>query len=212
MGNAQSGPKITAQDRAVLDLKLQRDKVRQYQKRIQVVLDAEKRVALEALAQGRKDRALIALRRRKYQEQLLGKTDQQLETLEQLVSSVEFSLVQKDVMFGLQQGNTVLKEIHKEMSLEQVEKLMEDTAEAVAYQREIDEMLMSTMTVDEEEAVQRELAQLQAEQLRMPEVPSTVPVVPVTVGKLPEVPTTEPQEPETAREEEEPEGRVALEA
>jgi charged multivesicular body protein 6 len=43
-------------------------------------------------------------------------------------------LVEKDVVFGLQQGNKVLKEIHKEMSLEAVEKLMQDTSDAIAYQ------------------------------------------------------------------------------
>lgn len=37
-------------------------------------------------------------------------------------------------MFGLEQGAAVLKEINKEMSLEKVEKLMEDTADAIAYQ------------------------------------------------------------------------------
>jgi charged multivesicular body protein 6 len=42
--------------------------------------------------------------------------------------------VEKDVVFGLKQGSTVLKEINKEMSLESVEKLMEDTADAIAYQ------------------------------------------------------------------------------
>ena len=35
---------------------------------------------------------------------------------------------------GLKNGNSVLKEIHKEMSLEAVEKLMDDTADAIAYQ------------------------------------------------------------------------------
>jgi len=35
----------------------------------------------------------------------------------------------------LEQGNAVLKEIHKEMTVESVEKLMEETAEAQAYQR-----------------------------------------------------------------------------
>jgi hypothetical protein len=43
-------------------------------------------------------------------------------------------LVEKDVIFGLQQGSAVLKEINKEMSLEAVEKLMDDTADAIAYQ------------------------------------------------------------------------------
>jgi charged multivesicular body protein 6 len=43
--------------------------------------------------------------------------------------------VEKDVVFGLQQGSAVLKEINKEMSLESVDKLMDDTADAIAYQQ-----------------------------------------------------------------------------
>jgi charged multivesicular body protein 6 len=34
----------------------------------------------------------------------------------------------------LKSGNAVLNEIHKETSVEAVEKLMDDTAEAIAYQ------------------------------------------------------------------------------
>jgi hypothetical protein len=37
-------------------------------------------------------------------------------------------------MEGLKNGNDILKEIHKETSVEAVEKLMDDTAEAIAYQ------------------------------------------------------------------------------
>jgi charged multivesicular body protein 6 len=88
------------------------------------------------LAKGDKPRALLALRRKKYQESLLAKTDAQLEQLEKLTSSVEFALIQKDVLFGLQQGTKVLKEIQREMGgIENVEKLMGETAEAIAYQR-----------------------------------------------------------------------------
>ena len=39
------------------------------------------------------------------------------------------------MLHGLQQGNEVLKEIHKEMNVDSVEKLLEETAEAQAYQR-----------------------------------------------------------------------------
>lgn len=88
------------------------------------------------LAKGDKPRALLALRRKKYQESLLAKTDAQLEQLEKLTASVEFALIQKDVLFGLQEGTKVLKEIHDEMGgIENVEKLMGETADAVAYQR-----------------------------------------------------------------------------
>lgn len=117
-------------------MKNQRDKLHQYQKRITILTDREKQIAREMLAKGDKPRALLALRRKKYQESLLAKTDAQLEQLEQLTSSVEFALVQKDVVFGLQQGTKVLQEIHKEMGgIEQVEKLMGETADAIAYQQ-----------------------------------------------------------------------------
>jgi charged multivesicular body protein 6 len=122
--------------RAILDMKNQRDRLHQYQKRIKVLTTRETEIAKQLLASGDKPRALLALRRKKYQESLLAKTDAQLEQLEVLTSSVEFALVQKDVVFGLQQGTKVLGEIHKEMGgIEHVEKLMGENAEAVAYQQ-----------------------------------------------------------------------------
>jgi hypothetical protein len=51
------------------------------------------------------------------------------------VSTIEFSLVEVSVLHGLKQGNAVLKEIHKELNVESVEKLLEETAEAREYQR-----------------------------------------------------------------------------
>lgn len=121
--------------RAILQMKNQRDKLQQYQKRITVLTNREKEIAKECLAKGDTKRAKLALRRKKYQESLLAKTDAQLQQLEQLTSDVEFALVQKDVLYGLQQGTAVLKEIHKEMGgIEQVEKLLEENEEARAYQ------------------------------------------------------------------------------
>ena len=84
---------------------------------------------------GDKPRALLALRRKKYKESLLAKTDAQLEQLEKLVANVEFALIQKDVMFGLEQGSRVLKEIHAEMGgIERVERLLEEGEEARCIQ------------------------------------------------------------------------------
>ncbi|KAJ7103644.1 Snf7 family [Mycena belliarum] len=203
MGANHSVPKITPQDRAILDLKLQRDKLKQYQKKIQVVLEREHEIAKTHLATGQKERAVTALRRRKYQQSLLLKTDGQLETLEELVSTIEFSLVEVSVLHGLKQGNEVLKEIHKEMNIETVEKLLDETQEAREYQREIGELLANNLTADEEDAVQDELLQLQAEVMR--EEPDGV--------ELPSVPTHDPIPPAAvpvAPAREKTEGRVAL--
>ncbi|MCJ1361716.1 Vacuolar protein sorting-associated protein 20 [Acarospora aff. strigata] len=164
MGNTPSSHKISAQDKAILDMKNQRDRLHQYQKRITVITDREKAIAKECLVNGDKSKALLALRRKKYQESLLTKTDAQLEQLEKLTSSVEFALVQKDVLFGLKQGTSVLKEIHKEMGgIENVEKLMGESEEARAYQKEISEMLGTRMSNQDEDEVEDELDALEQE-------------------------------------------------
>ncbi|KAE9408210.1 hypothetical protein BT96DRAFT_1030723 [Gymnopus androsaceus JB14] len=195
MGGNQSVPKITTQDRAILDLKLQRDKVKQYQRNIQAILDREEAIAKQHLEAGRKDRALVALRRRKYQQGLLVKTDGQLENLQQLVSTIEFSLVEVSVLHGLKQGNEVLKELHKEMNPESVERLLEETAEAQEYQREIDDMLANNLSLDEEDAVQAELLELQAAVLAETQPGKDV--------QLPSAPTAEPIATEPTAEAEE---------
>ncbi|KAJ1816440.1 Vacuolar protein sorting-associated protein 20 [Coemansia sp. RSA 2611] len=193
MGAEQSKGKITAQDKAILDMKVQRDKLKMYQKRVQVVLDREDALARELLLKGDKRRALLALRRRKYQEQMIRTTDDQLLNLQHLVDTIEFSLVQKDVFFGLQQGSKVLTQLNKEMRIEDVERLADDTAEAIAYQNEISDILQSNMTAEDEEAVLEELEELErqeAERLRldMPQAPK---------GALPDrVPVVEEAEPE----------------
>lgn len=164
MGNTPSSRKISVQDRAILDMKNQRDKLHQYQHRITAITTRETAVARECLLRGDKPKALLALRRKKYQETLLAKTDAQLETLEQLTSNVEFALVQKDVVYGLQQGTTVLKQIHAEMGgIEQVEKLMGESEDARAYQREVSEMLGGQMSNQDEDEVEDELEALQGE-------------------------------------------------
>ena len=145
-------------------MKNQRDKLHQYQQRISVITDRETAVARECLARGDKAKALLALRRKKFQETLLAKTDAQLETLEQLTSNVEFSLVQKDVIYGLQQGTSVLKQIHAEMGgIENVEKLMGESEDARAYQKEISEMLGGQMSNQDEDEVEDELENLEGE-------------------------------------------------
>ena len=155
------------------------------------------------LAQGDKKRALLALRRKKYQESLLAKTDAQLEQLEKLTANVEFALIQKDVVFGLQQGTKVLKEIHSEMGgIEHVEKLMGETADAIAYQnvsgprvrprrfaelrmliarnrrQEVSDMLGDKISNQDEDEVEDELAALEAELAEPP--PQPLPNVPNT--------------------------------
>ncbi|KAG1055360.1 hypothetical protein G6F43_002686 [Rhizopus delemar] len=192
MGAGASKNKITSQDKAILDLKVQRDKLKKYQKNLNVVINKEVEAAKLALNKGNKQKALLALRKKKYQEQLLEKTEQQLMNLEELTHSIEYALVEKQVLEGLKNGNSVLKEIHKETSIEAVEKLMDDTADAIAYQNEIDEMLHGLISADDEEEIMKELDELTEREIasELPKVPDQkLPDSGEVNNELPEVPT-----------------------
>lgn len=160
-------------------MKNQRDRLHQYQKRITVLTDRETAIAKECLARDDRKRALLALRRKKYQESLLAKTDAQLEQLEQLTSQVEFALVQKDVLFGLQQGTQVLQTINKEMGgIDGVEKLMGETEDARVYQEEVSQMLSGHLSNQDEDEVEDELEALHREAqgpASLPNAPTTSP-------------------------------------
>lgn len=143
----------------------------------------ETAVARECLARGDKKRALLALRKKKYEETRLAQLDQQLANLERLIGDVEFSLVQRDVIFGLQQGTEVLREMQREMGgVEGVERLMADTEDARAYQEEISDLLGNKMSNQDEEDVEDELEELRREvegedvpkeQVALPSAPDT---------------------------------------
>ena len=138
--------RITEQDRAVLGLKKQRDQLKQYQKRINNDLERQKDLARKLLKEGKKDRAKLLLRKKKFQEGLLEKTDSQLDQLERLVHDIEFAQVQKQVIDGLKNGNEALEKANAMFSLDEIEDIFADTQEAVDRQAEINSLLSGELT------------------------------------------------------------------
>uniref|UniRef100_H2N2I4 Charged multivesicular body protein 6 n=1 Tax=Oryzias latipes TaxID=8090 RepID=H2N2I4_ORYLA len=149
--------RVTEQDKAILQLKQQRDKLRQYQKKIRLHLDRERRLAKTLLQDGKKEKALLLLKKKRYQDQLLEKTENQISNLERMVQDLEFAQIEKKVLEGLKVGNECLKKMHEVMSIEEVERIMDETQDAVEYQRQIDEMLAGALTQEDEDAVLAEL-------------------------------------------------------
>ena len=66
MGKSEPKSRITEQDRAVLGLKQQRDKLNQYKKRIEGNLDKERQVAKELLKHNKRDKARTLLKKKRY--------------------------------------------------------------------------------------------------------------------------------------------------
>lgn len=164
--------RVTEQDRAILQLKQQRDKLRQYQKRVSQQLERERALARQLLRDGRKERAKLLLKKKRYREQLLDRTESQISSLETMVQSIEFTQIEMKVLEGLQVGNECLNKMHQVMSIEEVERILDETQEAVEYQRQIDELLAGSFTQEDEDAILEELNAITQEQIELPEVPS----------------------------------------
>lgn len=75
------------------------------------------------------------MKKKRYLESLIEKTDQQLDNLQQMVDNIEFTQIEIKVVEGLKTGNECLEQMHKIMSLEDVEQIMADTQDAIEYQR-----------------------------------------------------------------------------
>lgn len=192
MGNVfgrKSRPsRVTEQDKAILQLKQQRDKLKQYQKRITLQLEKEKLLAKQLLKDGRKEKAVLLLKKKRYQDQLLDRTENQISNIERMVQDIEFMQIEMQVIEGLKVGNECLKSMHEIMSIEDVERILDETQESIEYQRQIDEMLAGALSEEDEEAVLAELEAItQGEDLALPDVPEE------PVPEVPEAAKTEPE-------------------
>lgn len=152
------------------------------------------------MKEGKKERAKLALQKKKFQENIIIKTEAKLLNIEELVNSVEFAKVQAEVFHALKEGKKALEDINKQMSIDEVEKLMEDTAEAIAYQEEISKLLGTELTVEDNDAVLEELENIENAEVnelkeQMPAVKANSPKIeePVEEGDVEEeVPQKKP--------------------
>ncbi|XP_026549659.1 charged multivesicular body protein 6, partial [Notechis scutatus] len=102
-------------------------------------------------------KAKLLLKKKRYEEQLLDKTENQISNLERMVHDIEFTQIEMKVIEGLKIGNECLNRMHQVMSIEEVERIMDETQEAVEYQRQIDEILSGSFTTEDEDAILAEL-------------------------------------------------------
>ena len=132
------------------------------------------------------------------------------------LADVELSKDQVRVMAALKQGNEAQKQLQQAVALEDVEKLMEDTAEAQEYQDQLRVLLGESWTGEDEAATEEEFAALEQEMTaemieKMPKVPGQVVKEEEVVVLLPSAPTHAPVPLPSAssRKEEEVETRIA---
>lgn len=137
-------------------------------------------------------RALLLLKKKKYQENILQKTDQQLQNLEQLASDIEFAQIEVQVVDGLRVGNEALKTINDMLDIDEIERIMDETKEGAEKQAEINAILSGMVSEEDEEDILRELDEL-VESEEKEKAGATEHSKEDAEIVLPDVPTEEPE-------------------
>lgn len=93
----------------------------------------------------------------------------------------------------MKSGNEALKKIHSIMTIEDIEKILDETQEGIEKQREIDGLLSNNLSPEDLEEVETELEKIMAEenvvQKESPLSPADSEVV--TLPEVPETPIEE---------------------
>ncbi|KAA8498662.1 Charged multivesicular body protein 6 [Porphyridium purpureum] len=167
---------VTPKDQAVLDVKNGRDQLEQYRKRTDVAIAQQDQVARQLVKEGKLERAKLALEMKQLLQTKVNRADKQLRNVEKLLAEIESTALSKEIIEGMEQGNLVLKELAKDLTVERVDRLLEETEEQAQLQREIgDRLAANPLSSAEEENLERELDQLMALNAPVPAVanPST---------------------------------------
>lgn len=155
MGQETSKPKqykMTKHDKAILELKKSRDNIDKYSQSMFKKIGMERRQVKNIISKKSKNKdgklsptdemkCKSILKRIRYQESLVNKAVQQLMSLEEMILSIDFKQVEMTFMEGLENGNTILKQLNQELSLEKVDDLLDESEEQMAIANEINEVL-----------------------------------------------------------------------
>lgn len=167
-------PEISAVDRAVLDLKNARDRLRQYRKKLEqddAKLVAQAKKARDA---GKKQQALGILRLRKYKEVQATNCENQLLNVLQMVETIDSKQNEAQVLSALAAGKDTLKKMHEERTVDDVLDLMDAVREEIEVEQEINQILQGvpTLSPEDEEAAIAELQALEGEKIELPIAPT----------------------------------------
>ena len=173
-------PKLSQNEKAILQCKQCRDKIKSYIKRL---TEREKKSRLkvrELLAAKERDRAKFYLRQAKLHSAQIKVYDDQLEMIENQISQIESAANMQQCLTVLNNGNAVLKKMQESIKIEEWEKVKDDLEELKEKDKEVSDFLkeygINEAEMDNEvnndlDKLLNEINGNKAEDIKLPEVP-----------------------------------------
>lgn len=197
MGQKNSKLTITETDRAVLQLKRAKDDIHKFTKRTNLLINNEKIHLKQLIKEHPKDfkqnnEIRFLLKRIHYQETLLQQASDQLINLENMLSNIEFKLIEKQFFNGIQKGNSILTKLNNEFY--DLDNVLDNVQEQMQYAEEINNTLAQSVVGinDFEETLDEELVALNNE---------VNPEIQLNMPTTEDLPSLEKEYPQAAKEE-----------
>lgn len=155
-------PGVTSDDRALLDLKAQRDQLVGHRKRMEKLVARDEEAAQALVRAGRKDAAMLALRKRRQHQQLALECEAHVGRVDGLIDSIAMARLQKDTVDALTAGAATIRRLQQEIGgVDRVQRLMDEHADAAEAQQEISAALAGAGVPEDDPEVLAELEKLE---------------------------------------------------
>merc|ERR1712241_22858 len=185
--------KTTAE--AIQDLRQNEDMLLKKQEFLEKKIDSEVEIARKN-AKTNKRLALTALKRKKRYEKQLQQIDGTLTTIEQQREALEAANINTTVLKGMDSTAKALKNVHKDMNVDNVHDMMDDIAEQQDVAKEISDAISNPVAFGQdfdEDELEAELNELEMEGDMEEQQKLEAELLDVGVtDDLPEIPQTEP--------------------
>ena len=154
--------KLSQEDKAILDFKLSRYKIKNYIKRLEVNEKTQKEKAKDYLRNKQKDKAKYSLSQSKMYKIQAENSQNQLSAIEDQINRLDSMKTQKEVFMVLENTNKVLLELQKEVNVEKLEKISDDLSDIKANSDEITNFFKNHNVdiVQNEEEINKEIENL----------------------------------------------------
>mmetsp|Transcript_4961 Transcript_4961/g.10000 ORF Transcript_4961/g.10000 Transcript_4961/m.10000 type:complete len:303 (+) Transcript_4961:2632-3540(+) len=144
-------PTITETDRVLLDLKNRRDELERQRVRLTANRDREQLLLRELAARKNVDEFRFVYSRKKLVDQGLTAATFHLSKIEESVYLVEDTVARNEVFKMLDQANQELKKLRETMTLDDVERILQDHEENKAHTQELQAVIAGSERVPDEE-------------------------------------------------------------
>ena len=168
---------LSPTERAILDCKSCRDKIKRYIKNLEQKEQRSKLKVKELLRLKQRDRAKLYLKQSKLFSEQTKIADGQLDMINQQIANIESTSNMNECAEVLNRGNAVLKQLQNEVNIEHWENIKDDLDELKERDREIGDFFKEK-GIDEEELetqcddeINKLLAEIQGNDIQLPNVP-----------------------------------------